>query len=65
MTVHHLNCGTMRPFGLPRKNGTGGFSVQGHGVIHCLLLKTGDGLVLIDTGWGMVDCTDPSPIVRQ
>lgn len=65
MKVHHLNCGTMRPFGLPRADGTGGFSVRGHGVIHCLLVETGDGLVLIDTGWGMRDHTHPASVVRQ
>ncbi len=44
---------------------TGGFLRRGHGVIHCLLVDTGDGLALVDTGWGLRDCTDPSPAVRQ
>ena len=34
-------------------------------MIHCLLLDTGDGIVLVDTGWGIRDCTHPSPAVRQ
>jgi len=63
--VHHLNCGTMHPYGLPARDGTGGLLRRGHGVIHCLLVDTGDGLALVDTGWGLRDCTDPSPAVRQ
>ena len=55
----------MRPYGLPQEDGTGGAFKRGHGVIHCLLLDTGDGLALVDTGWGMRDCTDPTPAVRQ
>jgi glyoxylase-like metal-dependent hydrolase (beta-lactamase superfamily II) len=55
----------MRPFGLPREDDTGGFFVRGHGVIHCMLVETGDGLVLIDTGWGVRDHTDPASVVRQ
>jgi glyoxylase-like metal-dependent hydrolase (beta-lactamase superfamily II) len=65
MQIHHLNCGTMHAFGFPRDDGTGGFFQRGRGVIHCLLVDTGDGLVLIDTGWGSRDCTAPSPPVRQ
>jgi glyoxylase-like metal-dependent hydrolase (beta-lactamase superfamily II) len=65
MKIHHLNCGTMHAFGLPLRDGTGGFFKRGHGVIHCLLVGTGDGLALIDTGWGVRDCTAPSLIVRQ
>ncbi|MGB7538465.1 MAG: MBL fold metallo-hydrolase [Anaerolineales bacterium] len=65
MQIHHLNCGTMRPYGMPRKDGTGGFFVRGEGGIHCLLVETGDGLVLVDTGWGLRDCADPAPTVRQ
>ena len=55
----------MRPFGFPLDDGTGGFFKRGHAVIHCLLVDTGDGIALVDTGWGMRDCTDPSPAVRQ
>jgi glyoxylase-like metal-dependent hydrolase (beta-lactamase superfamily II) len=65
MKIHHLNCGTMHPFGLPRDNGTSGFFLRGDGVLHCLLVETSDGLVLIDTGWGLHDCSHPTPIVRQ
>ncbi len=55
----------MHPYGIPRKDGTGGFFIRGDGGIHCLLVETGEGLVLVDTGWGIRDCTDPAPTVSQ
>jgi len=55
----------MHAFGFPLDDGTGGALRRGHGVIHCLLVDTGDGIALVDTGWGMRDCTAPSPGVRQ
>jgi glyoxylase-like metal-dependent hydrolase (beta-lactamase superfamily II) len=55
----------MRPFGLPRQDGSGGAFQRGYGVVHCLLLETGDGLALVDTGWGLRDCMQPTPAVRQ
>jgi glyoxylase-like metal-dependent hydrolase (beta-lactamase superfamily II) len=39
--VHHLNCGTMRPPGVVPM------------VCHCLLVETEQGLVLVDTGFGV------------
>ncbi|KJK42504.1 hypothetical protein UK23_36895 [Lentzea aerocolonigenes] len=48
MKVHHLNCGTMRP---PM--------VAGGIVAHCLLIETDQGLVLVDTGFGTHEVTDP------
>jgi len=63
--IYHLNCGTIHAYGFPLDDGTGGFFKRGHGVIHCLLVDTGAGLALVDTGWGMRDCTGPSPAVRQ
>lgn len=65
MRIYHLNCGTMHAFGFPRDDNTGGFFKRGHGVIHCLLVDTGDGLALVDTGWGVRDYTAPSSVVRQ
>ena len=64
MRIYHLNCGTMHGFDFPREDGTGGFFKRGLGVIHCLLVETGEGLVLVDTGWGKQDCADPSPTVK-
>lgn len=40
MKIHHLNCGTLPTYGL---------------VTHCLLVETGAGLVLVDSGYGL-DC---------
>jgi glyoxylase-like metal-dependent hydrolase (beta-lactamase superfamily II) len=65
MEIYHLNCGMMYAFGFPLDDDTGGFLKRGRGVIHCLLVDTGNGLALVDTGWGMRDCTAPSPAVRQ
>ena len=55
----------MYGFGIPAADDTGGFFELGRAVAHCLLVDTGEGLALIDTGWGMRDCTDPSPPVRR
>jgi glyoxylase-like metal-dependent hydrolase (beta-lactamase superfamily II) len=64
MKIHHLNCGTMHPLGVPRKDGSGGFFLRGDGGLHCLLVETGEGLALVDTGWGLRDIHNPSPAVR-
>ncbi len=56
ITVHHLNCGHMKPIcgslvfdrGAPQ-----------HLVCHCLLLEVGDRLVLVDAGLGRADVADP------
>ena len=53
MRVHHLNCGSIHPF-FPRV----------HAGIYCLLIETDDGLVLVDTGFGLKDYTDPTPLMR-
>lgn len=46
MRVHHLNCGTMTPL------------LVGRLVCHVLLCESDDGLVLVDTGFGLADCAD-------
>ncbi|MER6916565.1 MBL fold metallo-hydrolase [Streptomyces sp. NPDC000594] len=46
-TVHHLDCAPMRPLGGPPL------------VAHCLLVVTGGGLLLVDTGFGSADVADP------
>jgi glyoxylase-like metal-dependent hydrolase (beta-lactamase superfamily II) len=33
-------------------------------VTHCLLVETSDGMVLVDTGLGLGDCANPTPLVR-
>ena len=48
MRVHHLNCGSMHPMGVPPV------------VCHVLLVETANGLVLIDSGYGLTDCDEPA-----
>lgn len=48
MKVHHLNCGTMNVPTAPL-------------VCHVLLIETDNGLVLVDTGFGLQDCAHPGP----
>ena len=47
MRVHHLNCGTMNMPTAPM-------------VCHVLLIETGNGLVLVDSGFGSDDCVAPA-----
>lgn len=48
MKVHHLNCGSMHPWGVPIL------------VCHVLLVETDNGLVLVDSGYGLADCAEPA-----
>ncbi|SEP28388.1 MBL fold metallo-hydrolase [Amycolatopsis saalfeldensis] len=59
MKVHHLNCGTMRPWGGRPFDGQPGLARRSSMVAHCLLLETPDSLVLVDTGFGTHAATDP------
>lgn len=52
MRVCHLNCTTIHT------------NLPFPGVTHCLLIETDDGLVLVDTGFGVEDCTNPTCQVR-
>jgi len=63
MSIHHLNCTTMRPFAFVL-SGTGSFVSRSHLVVHCLLIESNDGLVLVDTGFGTRDFIRPSKPVR-
>ncbi len=54
MKIHHLNCGTMFPR-YPR--GTQSIS-------YCLLVETNDGLLLVDTGYGVQDYENPTWFTR-
>jgi glyoxylase-like metal-dependent hydrolase (beta-lactamase superfamily II) len=53
MRVHHLNCATMCP--------RAGFLVNEARrlVCHCLLVETAEGLLLVDTGFGLLDVQHP------
>jgi glyoxylase-like metal-dependent hydrolase (beta-lactamase superfamily II) len=58
LRVHHLNCGCMCPLGGRLMDG---FSPGPTGLLvcHCLLVETGQGLVLVDTGFGERDAEHP------
>lgn len=58
MRVHHLNCGTHCPIGGAFFDGASR-GVLGNIVTHCLLIETGDGLVLVDSGYGLQDVRAP------
>lgn len=49
MRIHHLNCGSLSPL-YPRL----------HSIVYCLLVETDDGLVLVDTGFGVQDYLKPT-----
>jgi glyoxylase-like metal-dependent hydrolase (beta-lactamase superfamily II) len=60
MRIHHLNCGTMCPVGRRLINAEGRTRDRGRLVCHCLLIETDrHGLVLVDTGLGRADVTQP------
>ena len=63
MHIHHLNCTTMRPFAFVL-SGTGSLSSRSHLVVHCLLIESSAGLVLVETGFGTRDFIRPSKVVR-
>ncbi|HWM63275.1 MAG TPA: MBL fold metallo-hydrolase [Solirubrobacterales bacterium] len=62
MRVHHLNCGSFCPHGRRLINGEGGLLERGLIACHCLAIETGDGLVLVDTGFGMEDARNPGQL---
>ena len=58
MRIHHLNCGCMCPLGGPLFDGFSRGPLA-RLVCHCLLVETDQGLVLIDTGFGLRDIQAP------
>jgi glyoxylase-like metal-dependent hydrolase (beta-lactamase superfamily II) len=62
--VHHLNCGTMCPWGQRFVNGEGSATAPGRIVCHVLLIELADGLVLVDTGFGTEDIRGPRRLHR-
>ena len=58
MRIQHLNCGTCCPVGGRMFDGCSD-SAFGRLVCHCLLIETNEGLVLVDTGFGMKDVDHP------
>lgn len=59
MRVHHLSCGTLCPVGSRGITGDGGWLDRTKLVCHCLVLETSDGLVVVDSGFGTEDVSDP------
>ncbi len=53
MRIHRLNCGSFTPPGFTRAVPT-----------YCLLVETNEGLVLVDSGLGVRDCTHPTWRIR-
>jgi glyoxylase-like metal-dependent hydrolase (beta-lactamase superfamily II) len=59
MRIHHLSCGSLCPHGGRLIGGEGGLRERSPIVCHCLAIESGDGLVLVDTGFGMEDARNP------
>lgn len=59
MRVHHLNCATLRPRPAQLIHGKGGWLQRGRLVSHCLLLESEAGLILVDSGFGTRDVSEP------
>jgi glyoxylase-like metal-dependent hydrolase (beta-lactamase superfamily II) len=57
--IHHLSCGTLCPRGALLVNGEGGLRERARLVCHCLLIEGAEGLVLVDTGFGLDDVRTP------
>jgi glyoxylase-like metal-dependent hydrolase (beta-lactamase superfamily II) len=62
--VHHLNCGTMCPYGRRLMTGEGGLFDTAEMCCHCLLIETNRGLVLVDSGLGTDDVRTPARLGR-
>jgi glyoxylase-like metal-dependent hydrolase (beta-lactamase superfamily II) len=58
--IHHLNCISSCPLGGHLMDGrTPGVLARGKLCNHCLAIETNDGLVLVDTGFGLGDVANP------
>ncbi len=59
MRIHHLNCGSLCPRGGKMLGGAGGPISPAPMSCHCLLIEGDDRLILVDTGLGVEDVTEP------
>ena len=56
MRVHHLNCISSCPLGGHLMDGrTPGLLTRGKLCCHCLAVETDEGIVLVDTGFGLAE----------
>jgi glyoxylase-like metal-dependent hydrolase (beta-lactamase superfamily II) len=62
--IHHLGCGTLCPHGGRLISGEGSLFGTARLICHCLLVERADGLVLIDTGFGLDDMRNRSQLGR-
>ncbi len=53
MHIHHLNCGSLHAR-FPRADA----------IVYCLLVESSQGPVLVDTGFGLKDYSEPSALMR-
>lgn len=60
MRIHHLDCGAMCPLGGRLFDGYSP-GLTAHLSCHCLLIESDQGLVLVDTGFGLRDIRAPRP----
>ena len=59
MKIHHLSCASMCPYGSKLLTGEGGMLEKTELVAHVLLIESGNGLILVDTGFGTGDVLTP------
>ncbi|HET8746959.1 MAG TPA: MBL fold metallo-hydrolase [Ramlibacter sp.] len=60
MRIHHLNCISSCPLGGRLMDGrTQGILTRGRLCCHCLAIESDDGIVLVDTGFGLNDVRTP------
>ena len=64
MRIHHFSCGTMCPHGARLLQGEGGWLDRARLICHCLAIESGDGVVLVDTGFGTEDVEYPRQLGR-
>jgi glyoxylase-like metal-dependent hydrolase (beta-lactamase superfamily II) len=57
--IHHLNCGSLCPRGGKLFGGAGGPLSPAPMCCHCLLIEGDDGLILVDSGLGVEDVSEP------
>ena len=63
MKIYHLNCATLQPFAFILSD-TATLLSHANLVVHCLVIETNDGLILVDSGYGIKDRSHPSLSVR-